>query len=356
MFIVHVSPTEHQLSSLLLIPSSLCFTTSSRTSSFSTCRYVVPSKIGAILRNLTLEDYGEQLLLLKIASAEHTLLFCFSPFKMEDDYYPKPLQEELNEIVEAFYAMISEEDIKTYQTFLEHIEEKRVAEGAVKACSKAPEFELQDQDNETVRLKDLLEKGPVVIVFYRGKWCPHCNATLLAMQRVLPQIQEKGATLVAISPMLPDGTQVFATKRDLQFPVLSDFGNEIARKYKITFTVPEEVRPTFEAWNEDIPAHNGPSCPWEIPLPATYIVNTNGIITWSFIDNDPGCRGEPDDVVAAIPEGGSGARSHEGEKRNLDGAASKKTRKGIKKSMGRLFGRKKEPPEKYIGQFLIPDD
>lgn len=264
---------------------------------------------------------------------------------MEDDYYPKPLQEELNEILEAFYALISEDDIKTYQTYLEEIEKQRIAEGAIQAKARAPDFALLDQDGDLIKLQDLLEMGPVVLVFYRGKWCPHCNSTLLAMQRILPRIQEKGASLVAISPMLPDGTQVFATKRDLEFSVLSDFANEVARKYKLTFTVPEEVRPSFEAWGEDIPAHNG-ECSWEIPLPATYIINQEGMIVWSFIDNDPGCRGEPDDIVAAIPP-----EAVTDEKPNKDGSSSLKARKSIRKTMGKLFGRKKEPPEVFLSQF-----
>lgn len=274
---------------------------------------------------------------------------------MEDDYYPKPLQEELNEIIEAFYSMISEDDIKQYQTYLESIEKQRIAEGAVKAYSPAPDFELQDQDDETVRLKNLLEKGPVVLVFYRGKWCPHCNATLIAMQRILPKIQEKGATLVAISPMLPDGTQVFATKRDLEFPVLSDFGNTVARKYRLTFTVPEEVRPSFEAWGEDVPGHNG-GCSWEIPLPATYIVNMEGNVVWSFIDNDPGARGEPDDIVAAIPDDASVTSSKEGDDNaNKDGSSSKKTRMKLHKSVRRLFGKKKDPADQYLSKYLISE-
>lgn len=265
---------------------------------------------------------------------------------MEDDYYPKPLQEELNEILEAFYALVSEDDIKAYQAYLETIEKQGIAEGAIHAKAKAPDFELVDQDGDMVKLQTLLEKGPVVLIFYRGKWCPHCNSTLLAMQRMLPKIEEKGASLVAISPMLPDGTQVFATKRDLEFSVLSDFGNEVARKYRLTFTVPEEVRPSFESWGEDIPVHNG-DCSWEIPLPATYVINQEGMIVWSFIDNDPGCRGEPDDIVAAIPPEDDALDK----KPNKDGSSSKKVRKGLKKTVGKLFGRKKEPPEVFLSQF-----
>lgn len=103
--------------------------------------------------------------------------------------------------------------------------------------------------------------------------------------------------------MPPDGMQMFATKWDLEFSVLSDFGDEVPLKYCLTFTVPEEVRPSFEAWGE-----NSYTCTqwWlflEIPLLPTYVINQEGILVWSFIDNDPGCHGKPDDIVAAIPLG-----------------------------------------------------
>lgn len=277
---------------------------------------------------------------------------------MEDDYYPKSLQEELNEILEAFYSLVSEDDIRTYQTYLEKIKEQRIAEGAVQAESTAPDFDLIDQDGDTVRLQDLLSKGPVVVVFYRGKWCPHCNANIMALQRALNRIHQKGANLVAISPMLPDGTQVFATKRDLQFPVLSDPGNQVARKYRLTFTVPEEIRPSFEAWQDDVPLHNGDST-WEIPLPATYVINTEGKIVWSFVDNDPGLRGEPDDIVAAIPDDKSTSSrdAHDKLPPNQNGETLKQNRgmtklnSSFKKGCKKLFGRKKQESQEYVAHY-----
>lgn len=308
---------------------------------------------------------------------------------MEDDYYPKTLQEELNEIVEAFYAIVSEEDIRKYQQSVEELEKRSIAEGAIKAPSRAPDFELEDQDGDRVHLSALLERGPVVIIFYRGKWCPMCNATLMRLQRHLDQIEAKGATLVAISPMLPDGTQVLSSKKSLQFPVLSDLGNEVARKYKITFRVPENVRETMLSWGEDVPTHNGDDT-WEIPLPATYIISQEGQIVWSFIEDDPIYRAELEDIVAAIPttrpsldlkkvEGENDLKKVEGENdlkkvedendvkkvegeeampknMNSKNERKKRIRSTFKSSMKSLFGKKKQKPEEYLSNYMVGDD
>jgi peroxiredoxin len=218
----------------------------------------------------------------------------------EDDFYPQTLQEELNEIIEALYATFGEDYIRTHQQLVEYISESRIADAAVQHPGRAPDFELTDQDGDNVCLSELLEKGPVVLVFYRGKWCPHCNATLMRLQRELEKMEGKGASLVAISPMLPDGTQYLATKRSLMFPVCSDLGNKVARKFKITFEIPLEFRENHLDWGMDIPAANGYDT-WEIPLPATYVIDQTGEIVWSYIDDDPVSRAEPEDIVAAIP-------------------------------------------------------
>jgi peroxiredoxin len=188
--------------------------------------------------------------------------------KETDCGYPTSLQEELNEMLEAIYSMISEEDMKAYQKYLREVEKQKVAEKAIKAVSPAPGFRWIDQDNEWVSLEEVCQKGLVVLQFYRGKWCPHCNAGLMAYNNYLQKIQERGATLLAISPMLPDGSQFLATKRNLRYAVLSDVGNTVAREYRITFVVPENVRPTFEAWGHDLPTENGDDL-WELPLAAT---------------------------------------------------------------------------------------
>lgn len=188
----------------------------------------------------------------------------------------------------------------------------------------------------------------------------------MKMQRYLSQIEEKGASLVAISPMLPDGTYIFASRRDLGFPVLSDIGNEVAKKFKITFQVPEEIRPTFENWGENIPLENrDPS--WQIPLPATYVINQQGDIIWSFIDNDPGVRGEPDDIIAAIPDPITSTSSFDvdeetkccRERGHFNGSGKYSTASKIRKSIRnsfkgvKLFGKKGQPAGEFIMHYKI---
>ena len=315
----------------------------------------------------------------------------------EDEFYPKTLQEEMNEIMEAFYSVISEEEMYAYQSFIEDISQKKVAEGALNIGEVAPDFELQDQDGDTVHLHELVQQGPVVVIFYRGKWCPHCNATIMAMSTAYDKIQSKGASLVAISPMMPDGTHFLASKRSLLFPVCSDIGNKVARKYNITFEVQAEIRSKMVEWGEDVPGHNGDET-WVIPLPAAYIIGEDGRVVWNFIDNDPGVRASPDQIIDAIPRSTKSppppstpveVRMKVGDNSESDGddcsllttdelvrhnswsKGSKDSRRGgrsrsfnrrhlsstfknCKAHVRRVFGRKKQPAAEYLSEFLLP--
>lgn len=138
----------------------------------------------------------------------------------EEDGCPQTLQEELNQIIEAFYEVVGEDGLRKYQEDAESMYHRQIAEGALGVPHAAPDFVLVDQDGEKMSLSSLREKGPVVVQFYRGAWCPLCNAQIRRMQREgLPLIKAKGATFVGISPMLPDGTQYLSTKRDLDFAI-----------------------------------------------------------------------------------------------------------------------------------------
>ena len=269
----------------------------------------------------------------------------------EEEFYPQTLQEELDEIIQAFYAAIGEEDMRLYQKHIESIMGQSVAENALHAVkpnsvvkvvdeeggtdgtpastaattsqvsqtesatsgapdsssgadvvTKAPDFTLEDQDGDMINLYDILENQNkfVILQFYRGKWCPHCNATIMKWSREIDKLNSRNATLIAISPMLPDGTQYLATKRSLQYSICSDIGNEVAKKFKITMVVEDEFRNKFLEWGEDVPACTGDDT-WTIPLPATYVIDPTGTIIMSFVDNDPGVRAEVDNIISAIP-------------------------------------------------------
>ena len=121
------------------------------------------------------------------------------------------------------------------------------------------------------------------------------------MQRILPEINDLGAELVAISPELPDNTLSMEEKNALTFQVLSDQGNVYARQCGLVFTLAEELRPIYKNWGIDLPENNGDST-FELPLPATYVVNQNSQIVLSFVDTDYTKRSEPADILSALKD------------------------------------------------------
>ena len=172
---------------------------------------------------------------------------------------------------------------------------------ALKVGQPAPHFTLPDAFGHQVSLQSLLAKGPVVISFYRGEWCPFCNLELHAFEEVLPKIKQLGATLVAISPEKPDHGIVITEKNKLTFPVLSDFSNKVARQFGIVFQVGQELNEfSKNVFKNDLALRNGESS-YELPVPATYVVDATGIIRFAHVDVDYMLgRAEPASVVAAL--------------------------------------------------------
>ena len=164
---------------------------------------------------------------------------------------------------------------------------------------RAPDFVLPDALGETVRLADLRQRGPVVVTFYRGACCPYCNLALRAYQAVLPEITARGATLVAISPQTPDNSLTTAEKAGLTFPVLSDVGNRVARRYGLVFALSEAARPLYTAVGSDLPAYNGDAL-WELPVPGTFVMAPDGTVRLAFVDPDYTHRLEPAAILAAL--------------------------------------------------------
>ncbi|MEM9656723.1 MAG: peroxiredoxin-like family protein [Planctomycetota bacterium] len=164
---------------------------------------------------------------------------------------------------------------------------------------QAPPFALPDAAGNQVELHSLLGEGPVVLTFYRGGWCPYCNIELRALQAALPEISAHGATLVAVSPQTPDQSLSTAEKNELEFAVLSDVGNRAAREYGLVFTLPEALRPIYADFGIDLPAHNGDDS-FELPAPATYVIDRHGKIRYAFVNADYRRRAEPSDIVASL--------------------------------------------------------
>ncbi len=164
---------------------------------------------------------------------------------------------------------------------------------------KAPPFSLPNNRGEMVSSERLLKDGPLVISFYRGSWCPYCNLEMKALQEALPAIDKLGAKLVAISPSLPEKSTSLGEKHSISFEILSDIGNKVAREYNVVFVMANELRPIYSQFGFDIENETGNNS-YEIPIPATYVVNTDGTIVSSFVDVDHTKRMEPSSIIEAL--------------------------------------------------------
>ncbi len=176
--------------------------------------------------------------------------------------------------------------------------EKEAEENALKVGSKAPHFTLTNALGQNVSLHSLLEQGPVVLTWYRGGWCPHCNIALHSLQEYLPEIEAQSATLVAISPELPDNSLSTQQKNELDFEVLSDQGNQVGKQYNIVYKLSSTKAAIYQA-GVGLNKHNGDSSN-ELPIPATFIINPDGIIVWSYVNSDYKERANPQDIIREL--------------------------------------------------------
>jgi peroxiredoxin len=165
--------------------------------------------------------------------------------------------------------------------------------------SKAPDFKAKDQNGQEIRLKDLLKKGKVVLVFYRGQWCPYCNRQLARLTDSLQQIQEKGATLIAVSPEKPENISKTIEKTKAGYSVLYDEGMKIMKGYDVDFEVPENTITRYKNAGLDIEANNGPNGKY-LPVPAVYIIDKEANVTYRFFDTDYKKRPSVKEILANL--------------------------------------------------------
>lgn len=183
-----------------------------------------------------------------------------------------------------------------------HIEQLRgtIAKTMLKVGDRAPSIVLENAKGATVDVGTLLKKGPVIVIFYRGGWCPYCNLELRAYQAMLPDFTAAGASLVAISPEKPDDTVSTAEKNALTFEVLSDVGQKVGRAFGLVYEFTEELKRAYQGFNLDIPARNATPSEWALPVAVTYIIDRDGSIVYAYTDVDYRDRADPRDVLAVL--------------------------------------------------------
>ncbi len=170
---------------------------------------------------------------------------------------------------------------------------------ALKAGDKAPVFTLSDPDGRPISSSDLLARGPLVVSFYRGVWCPYCNMELQALQAALPAFEKLGASLVAISPQTAPNSRKSVRENDLGFPILSDPHNDVAAAFGLRFAMPDYLVDLYKGLKNDLPAFNGdPS--WTLPMPGRFVVAQDGTVLYAEVNPDYTRRPEPDDMLPAL--------------------------------------------------------
>ena len=165
--------------------------------------------------------------------------------------------------------------------------------------AKAPAFELKDHNGKLVSSADLLTKGRLVIFFLRGRWDPFCCGQLEAMNQILPRIVETGASLVAVSPQTVGQSYFMADQHKPRFPLLSDAGNQVARQFGLVYRVPEEQQAIYRRAFVNLPLANGDES-WELPIPATYILDRDGAVRYASANPDYMERPEPEEILANL--------------------------------------------------------
>lgn len=199
---------------------------------------------------------------------------------------------------EAFLQSAPPEKAELYEAGIAEVAASGIYDQAKKVGDSAPDFTLPDPQGKPVRLAELLKKGPVVLTWYRGGWCPYCNLALASLQQTLPELTELGATLVALSPELPTFAEATAAENELTYPVLSDVGNRVAREYGLVFKMTPGVAEAMRRGAKTVERNGDESD--ELPLSATYVIAPDGTITYAFLDADYRKRAEPSRIVEAV--------------------------------------------------------
>jgi peroxiredoxin len=210
------------------------------------------------------------------------------------------LSEQLADYREGWQVRVPADRQALMDQHVAHLAASGIARSAKQVGDRAPDIRLRDQHGDIFDVATLLAKGPIVVTFYRGGWCPFCNLELKAYQAVLPRIAAAGASIVAISPEKPDDTVSTAEKNALSFPILSDVGHAVGKAFGVVYAFTDDLRRVYEGFKLDIPMKNGVPNDWSLPLSATYVIGADGVVLFADTRVDYRERTDPLAVLRVL--------------------------------------------------------
>jgi len=209
------------------------------------------------------------------------------------------LQDQLDAITANTRRLVPADRLAVSEQAVIELFNSGIEDRILKPGARAPEFELQDASGKMVRSSDLLALGPVVLSFFRGRWCPYCITELEIWRDIYPDLRQRNALFVAVSPQMQRQNDFTVQQHSLPFAVLTDPGSALSEKFGIAYTVPEYHRLHYRSIMVNIPFVNGEQS-WRLPLPAVFVIAPDGIIRFSEVHADFRVRPEPADVLAAL--------------------------------------------------------
>lgn len=210
-----------------------------------------------------------------------------------------PLQDQLDAMTARSRELVPAERLAPGERAIEELFLSGIEDRILPPGAQAPDFTLADFSGHPVHLADMLSFGPVILKFFRGRWCAYCTTELEAWSRLYDQLRERGALLAAICPQTIQQNDFLAQRLELPFPILADPGCRIAAQFGLVWTLPESVRDDYRSLFVNLPYLNGDES-WRLPLPATYLLDRTGRIAFAEAHADFRVRPEPADVLAAL--------------------------------------------------------
>ncbi len=208
------------------------------------------------------------------------------------------LEEKLAAVRQATMGRLSGERRRTVAETIERNRMLQLAEQSLRVGDLLPDFSLPDARGRIVTGGELLDRGPLVVAFFRGDWCPYCDVALRDLDAAAPAIRAAGASLVGILPEQPEQLHRTRESKSIGFDLLSDADGGFSALCGIRYAIPEEHIAFYRAAGIDLGERAGTGV-WWLPLPAAYVIRRDGVIVEAFANPDWSYRAEPEALVAA---------------------------------------------------------